>query len=131
MRFAIKVDPLPDHWRDLLSRRQREIALLLCGGATRHEVASSVGISVKSADSHRSNIFLALGVYSEVELLLDLLAPPMGQTRIGGSEWLWRTEELTRRTEECRRCAVRRRRGDAGPCESCVLRQRAVEAQTP
>ncbi len=47
-----------------LTRREREIVQLLAEGMTNKEVATVLGISVKTAETHRSNIMRKLGLHS-------------------------------------------------------------------
>jgi DNA-binding NarL/FixJ family response regulator len=47
-----------------LTRREREIVQLLAEGMTNKEVATMLGISVKTAETHRSNIMRKLGLHS-------------------------------------------------------------------
>jgi DNA-binding NarL/FixJ family response regulator len=50
--------------RTTLSAREREIVQLLAEGETSKEVAVTLGISVKTAETHRSNIMRKLEVHS-------------------------------------------------------------------
>ncbi len=52
-----------------LTQREREIVQLLSEGKSNKEVASALGISVKTAEAHRSNIQHKLGVHSVSELV--------------------------------------------------------------
>jgi DNA-binding NarL/FixJ family response regulator len=52
-----------------LSAREREIVQLLAEGKTTKEVASVLGISVKTAETHRTNIMRRLGFQSVVQLV--------------------------------------------------------------
>jgi DNA-binding NarL/FixJ family response regulator len=47
-----------------LSRRQREIALLLLEGCSRKSIAQRLGISVRTVDSHRERVWLKSTVAS-------------------------------------------------------------------
>jgi DNA-binding CsgD family transcriptional regulator len=55
---------------DKMTHRQLEILNLLCKGYTSKEVAARLGISVKTAETHRSNIMRKSGVDNTVRLLL-------------------------------------------------------------
>ncbi len=55
--------------RRLLTPREREIVQLLAEGKTNKEVASSLSISPKTAETHRSNIMHKLGLHSVSELV--------------------------------------------------------------
>lgn len=52
-----------------LSNREREIVQLLAEGKTNKQVATSLGISVKTAEAHRVNINRKLGLRSVSELV--------------------------------------------------------------
>ena len=51
---------LPETMRDRLTSREREIVQLLAEGKSSKEVASSLNISVKTAETHRANIMRKL-----------------------------------------------------------------------
>jgi DNA-binding NarL/FixJ family response regulator len=53
-----------------LTSREREIVQLLAEGRSSKEVASSLGISVKTAETHRANIMRKLDLHSVSELVL-------------------------------------------------------------
>ena len=52
-----------------LSAREREIVQLLAEGESSKEVAVALGISVKTAETHRSNIMRKLEIHSVSELV--------------------------------------------------------------
>jgi DNA-binding NarL/FixJ family response regulator len=52
-----------------LSRREREVLVLLAEGKPNREVAKVLGISPKTVDAHRANIMKKLGVHSIVQLV--------------------------------------------------------------
>jgi DNA-binding NarL/FixJ family response regulator len=52
-----------------LTPREREVFDLLIAGATNNEVATRLGISPKTADSHRTHVFRKVGVHSIVQLV--------------------------------------------------------------
>ncbi len=62
------------HMKDLaadrLTSREREIVQLLSEGRSSKEVATVLGISVKTADTHRANIMRKLNLHSVSELVL-------------------------------------------------------------
>jgi DNA-binding NarL/FixJ family response regulator len=60
---------LPDQVRDRLTSREREIVQLLAEGKSSKEVASSLCISVKTAETHRSNIMRKLQLHTVSELV--------------------------------------------------------------
>ena len=56
--------------RDLLTPREREIVQLLAEGKSTKEVAVALNLSVKTAETHRSNIMRKLNLHSISELVL-------------------------------------------------------------
>jgi len=66
---AIKKKGVADSY-ELLTPREREILQLLAEGKTNKEVASSLDISVYTAETHRGNILQKLNLHSLVELVL-------------------------------------------------------------
>lgn len=64
--------PIPDGAkppRSRLTPREREILQLLAEGKSNKEVASLLGISVNTAEAHRSSIMLKLDLHSVAELI--------------------------------------------------------------
>lgn len=55
--------------RSRLTSREREIVQLLAEGKSSKEVASALGISVKTAETHRANIMRKLDIHSISELV--------------------------------------------------------------
>ena len=55
--------------REVLTPRQRETIQLLAEGKSNKEVASTLGISVKTVEAHRANIMLKLNLHSVAELV--------------------------------------------------------------
>ena len=55
--------------RSSLSAREREIVQLLAEGKSSKEVASVLGISIKTAETHRANIMRKLEMHSVSELV--------------------------------------------------------------
>lgn len=53
-----------------LSPREREVVQLLSEGKTTKEVAIALNLSVKTAETHRSNLMLKLKIHSIAELVL-------------------------------------------------------------
>ena len=53
-----------------LSLREREVVQLVGEGKTSKEVATTLGMSLKTAETHRSNILMKLNLHSTVELVL-------------------------------------------------------------
>jgi DNA-binding NarL/FixJ family response regulator len=54
---------------DLLSGREREIVQLLAEGNSNKGVSAALGISVKTAETHRANIMRKLGLHSTSDLV--------------------------------------------------------------
>ncbi len=62
--------PSPPHPLDVLSSREREVALLLArGDHTNREIATALGLSIKTIDTHRRNILRKLGLRGNVALV--------------------------------------------------------------
>lgn len=59
----------PALMRNSLSTREREIVQLLAEGRSSKEVASVLGISIKTAETHRANIMRKLEMHSVSELV--------------------------------------------------------------
>jgi DNA-binding NarL/FixJ family response regulator len=57
-------------FRDRLTRREREVVQLLAEGKSTKEVAVMLGLSVKTAETHRSNIMRKLDFHSVSQLVL-------------------------------------------------------------
>jgi DNA-binding CsgD family transcriptional regulator len=55
--------------RGRLTAREREIVQLLAEGKSSKEVAAALGISVKTAETHRANIMRKLEIHSVSELV--------------------------------------------------------------
>jgi DNA-binding NarL/FixJ family response regulator len=60
---------VPETLRDRLTSREREIVQLLAEGKSSKEVASSLSISVKTAETHRANIMRKLQLHTVSELV--------------------------------------------------------------
>ena len=54
---------------DGLTQRELEVLKLVCEGYTSQQIALKLGISVKTVETHRSNIMNKLGVFSIAELV--------------------------------------------------------------
>jgi DNA-binding NarL/FixJ family response regulator len=63
------VTEIPELIRERLTSREREIVQLLAEGKSSKEVASSLCISVKTAETHRANIMRKLELHSVSELV--------------------------------------------------------------
>jgi len=67
-RGGRRTDPA-ESMRKRLTMREREILQLLAEGKTAKEVASILGIAIKTSDTHRTNIMRKLNVHSVAELV--------------------------------------------------------------
>ncbi len=56
--------------QERLTRRERQVVQLLAEGKTTKEVASVLGMSVKTAETHRSNVMRKLNFHSVSQLVL-------------------------------------------------------------
>jgi DNA-binding NarL/FixJ family response regulator len=56
--------------KEVLTRRERQVVQLLAEGKSTKEVATVLDLSVKTAETHRSNIMSKLGLHSVSELVL-------------------------------------------------------------
>jgi len=64
-----RAKPTPEMAAKRLTSREREIVQLLAEGKSSKEVASSLGISTKTAETHRANIMRKLDLHSVSELV--------------------------------------------------------------
>jgi DNA-binding NarL/FixJ family response regulator len=72
MLSLLKPGETTEHSQDLSSRltpREREITQLIAESKTNKEIATLLGISVKTVDAHRTNIMRRLNVHSVQELV--------------------------------------------------------------
>jgi two-component system response regulator DctR len=58
----------------LLTARQRQILDLLVGGKTSKEIATSLGVSVRTVEGHRARIYLKTDVSPVAQLIRVVLA---------------------------------------------------------
>ena len=63
------VKETPELIRERLTSREREIVQMLAEGKSSKEVASSLGISTKTAETHRANVMRKLDMHSVSELV--------------------------------------------------------------
>jgi DNA-binding NarL/FixJ family response regulator len=70
--------------RSNLTPREREIVQLLAEGKSTKEVASHLNLSVKTAETHRSNIMRKLGLHCVSELVLYAVRNGIIQVAAGG-----------------------------------------------
>jgi len=57
-----------DYSSDVLTGREREVIQLLAEGKTSKEVAVTLNLSVKTAETHRTNLMRKLGLHSVADL---------------------------------------------------------------
>jgi DNA-binding NarL/FixJ family response regulator len=69
-RESLEVVASPSASRARLTPREREIVQLLAEGKSSKEVAVTLGLSVKTAETHRSNIMRKLSLHSISDLVL-------------------------------------------------------------
>ena len=62
----------PSPW-ETLTLREQEIALMLARGDTNREVATALGISIKTVDTHRGHIIKKLACKNNAGLVLKLV----------------------------------------------------------
>jgi DNA-binding NarL/FixJ family response regulator len=61
-------EPTEDDNGDVLTGREREVIQLLAEGKTSKEVAVTLNLSVKTAETHRTNLMRKLGLHSVADL---------------------------------------------------------------
>ena len=66
---GISASEIPEPRENRLSSREREVLQLLSEGRSSKEVASSLDLSVKTAETHRANIMRKLKIHSVSELV--------------------------------------------------------------
>jgi DNA-binding NarL/FixJ family response regulator len=57
-----------DSYGEVLTTREREVIQLLAEGRTSKEVAVTLNLSVKTAETHRTNLMRKLGLHSVADL---------------------------------------------------------------
>jgi len=73
---------------DRITSREREIIQLLCEGKKNKEIASSLSISIKTVETHRSNVMRKLEIHNVSELVRyavrrGLIGPDEGDRVMG------------------------------------------------
>lgn len=66
----LRPSPDSDQVRSVLTPREREVIQLLAEGKTTKEVATMLNLSVKTAETHRTNLMRKLDLHSVVDLTL-------------------------------------------------------------
>jgi DNA-binding NarL/FixJ family response regulator len=74
--------------KEVLTAREREVVQLLADGKSTREVAEVLGLSVKTAETHRSNVMRKLDLHSVSELVLYAVRNNLVQ--LGANERLTR-----------------------------------------
>jgi len=69
--------------KDVLTAREREVVHLLAEGKSTREVAEVLGLSVKTAETHRSNVMRKLDLHSVSELVLYAVRNNLVQLKQG------------------------------------------------
>ena len=69
LSLGVPVIKIPTSLRNRVTSREREVLQLLAGGMRSKDVASSLGISVKTAETHRANIMHKLEIHNISELV--------------------------------------------------------------
>jgi len=67
-KHAVGTDLEDDDTTDPLTSREREVIQLLAEGRTSKEVAVTLNLSVKTAETHRTNLMRKLGLHSVADL---------------------------------------------------------------
>jgi PAS domain S-box-containing protein len=60
-----------------LTRRERDVAMLLVEGRTSKEIARALGVSPRTAEAHRARLLAKLGARNSVELAVKLAGLPI------------------------------------------------------
>ncbi len=68
-RYLEKTRLMPQNQPETLTAREREVVQLVAEGKGNKEVATALGISVKTAETHRSNLMRKLNLHSAGELV--------------------------------------------------------------
>ncbi len=61
--------PGPDHQLAVLTPREREVLLLVAQSHSSKEVSGKLGVSIKTAENHRSNLMRKLGLHDTAALV--------------------------------------------------------------
>jgi DNA-binding NarL/FixJ family response regulator len=66
--YLALMDNRPDSAFSVLSAREREVLQMLAEGASSKDIAGTLGVSVKTVETHRKNIMDKLNIHSVAEL---------------------------------------------------------------
>ena len=66
---AGKIDSMGDMPEVKLTKRETQMVVLFCQGLLSKEIADQLGISVRTVETHKSNIYKKIGINNSVELL--------------------------------------------------------------
>ena len=69
MELSVDGPPRAETRYDLLTPREREIMKLLAEGLSPKQVATDLGLSLKTVDVHKTNLMRKLGVHDRAELI--------------------------------------------------------------
>jgi DNA-binding CsgD family transcriptional regulator len=70
----MKHDRVKKRNTEMLTRREKEVALHIADGRTNREIASLLYISIQTVNTHRKRIFEKLGVHNIASLVQLILA---------------------------------------------------------
>ena len=94
--YVERAESLPRDSYDLLTTREREILQLAAEGHTSSQIAARLGISPRTAESHRGTLMRKLGIHNQSELIryalergvvAGIIGPP-GEIPAAGHEGL-------------------------------------------
>jgi DNA-binding NarL/FixJ family response regulator len=68
--YLSRDDEKEKYYRDCLTPREREVVQLVAEGKTSKEVAVTLNLSVKTAETHRTNVMRKLDLHSVADLTL-------------------------------------------------------------
>lgn len=82
-KLHAQTGPACSRFKDLLTRREQEVLELLMQAGTSREIAETLGLSLKTVESHKFNLMRKLDVHSRSELiklaLREQLSPYAGE----------------------------------------------------
>jgi DNA-binding NarL/FixJ family response regulator len=65
----MKSKQIPTPINECISQREREIVRLIAEGQNNREIASSLGISIKTVETHRANVMRKLEIHCAPKLV--------------------------------------------------------------
>ena len=85
--FAATAEPVPGHWLDQLTARERDVLACLGRGMSNHEISATLGMAEATAKTHISRILTKLGLRSRVQAAIVAqrhgLLPPAARMDAG------------------------------------------------